>query len=293
MDVALARAVLEERRGSPLVELVPSTLGEPLLWPGLPAVAEVAAAQGVLLNVTTNGTWPGRGAAAWAEALLPMSRDVKLSWNGATAATAAAIMPGLDLVRAIDDLRAVLAVRDRLAAAGGRRCTISLQVTAQERNVGELADIVALAAELGVDRVKLNHLQLRGLARAEETLRASAAGVGRWNAAVAAAREAAAGSAGRRAVVLENALPLPLDPGDRASGGACPFAGREAWIHPDGRLAPCPHPAAEAGALGEFGSVATTPLGALWSAAPFRVFVARHLEEPVCQGCALRRPGGA
>ncbi|BDG04558.1 radical SAM/SPASM domain-containing protein [Anaeromyxobacter oryzae] len=295
MDPALACAILEERRGSALVEVIPSTMGEPLLWPGLPVLIARAAAQGVALNVTTNGTWPGLGSVGWAEALLPASRDVKISWNGATAAVAEAIMPGLSFARAVEDVRALVLVRDRLARAGTRRCTVTFQVTAQEANVAELPGIVALAARLGVDRVKLNHLQPRFPSLADASLRRSADAIGRWNTAVRAARGAAdaAQRAGGVAPVLENAVELRPDPADPAPRGPCPFAGREAWVHADGRLAPCPHPAAARGELGDFGSVDRTPLGELWAGTPFRAFVAGHLEHPVCRTCPFRRPGGA
>lgn len=296
MAPALALAVLEERRGSPLRELIPSTLGEPLLWPALPELLARAAAQGVRGSVVTNGTFPGRGAAAWAEVLVPTCRDVKISWNGATARTAAAVMPGLDLEAAIEGVRALVAARERHAAAGGARCSVSFQVTAREDNAAELAGIVRLAARLGVDRVKLNHLQVRSPDLAPLSLRRSPAAIRRWNAAVREVRAAAA-EAGERAPALENAVELAPDPADPAPRGPCPFAGREAWIHPDGRLAPCPHPDAAAGGLGDFGTVAEAPLGALWAAPALQAFVAPgpggHPVHPVCDGCALRRPGGA
>ena len=195
MAPALAAAVLEERRGTGLREVIPSTMGEPLLWAGLDRLLDACAAEGLALNVTTNGTFPGRGAEAWAEALLPVASDVKLSWNGATTSTAQAIMDGLDFGRAVEDARRFLAVRDRLAARGrasrwpgsgpatgwpgDRRATVTFQVTAQEANVGELADIVRLAARLGVDRVKVNQLQPRFPWLEERALTRSAEAIAR------------------------------------------------------------------------------------------------------------------
>jgi hypothetical protein len=41
----------------------------------------------VKLNLTTNGTFPGRGADAWAERIVPVGSDVKVSWKGATKET--------------------------------------------------------------------------------------------------------------------------------------------------------------------------------------------------------------
>src|SRR6266545_1831215 len=160
MDPALAERVVRDAAVAGLDEVIPSTMGEPLLWSGLDRLVDLCAELGLALNLTTNGTFPGRGAAAWAEKLVPVASDVKISWNGATPETAAAVMPGLDLARAIASARAFAAVRDARARPG-RRCRLSFQVTAQEANVGELAAIVRLAASLGVGRVKVNHLHVR------------------------------------------------------------------------------------------------------------------------------------
>ncbi len=295
MDPALAMAVLEERRGSALAQVIPSTLGEPLLWRGMDELLRACSRLGLLVNVTTSGTFPGRGAAAWGEALLPVASDVKISWNGASARVAEAIMSGLSFEAALENVRRFVAVRDRLAAQGARRATVSFQVTAQEANVAELPEMVRLAAQLGVDRVKLNHLQPWFPHLAPRSLRRSAESIARWNAAaagaLAVAEEVRLPSGAR--VAVQNAVALRPDPAAPAPSGPCPFAGREAWIHWDGRLAPCPHPAAARGELGDFGSVTEASLGALWGSAPFRACVARVPEPPVCRGCSFRRLGGA
>jgi MoaA/NifB/PqqE/SkfB family radical SAM enzyme len=294
MEVALAERLVHEAADAGVREIIPSTMGEPLLWGGMDRLADLCAERGLLLNLTTNGTFPLRGAAAWAERLAPVASDVKVSWNGATAATAEAVMAGLDFARAVENVRAFVAVRDRLARPG-RRCRVSFQVTAQEANVHELAGIVRLAASLGVERVKVNHLQPRLPHLAARSLRRSREGIRRWNAAVALARAAAEERrlASGDGVLLENVAPLAEDPAAPASAGPCRFVGREAWVHPDGRFAPCPHPAAARGELGDFGSVRTLPLREVWDGEPLRRLVATWEEHPVCRTCPLRRPGGA
>lgn len=294
MPTELALRVLDEARALGAREVIPSTMGEPLLWSGLDALLDRASQLGLSVNVTTNGTFPGRGAAGWAARLLPLASDVKISWNGATAATAEAIMPGLDFRAAVENVRALTARRDALAREGGPRAGITFQVTAQEENVGELAGIVRLASDLGVDRVKLNHLQPRLPGLAGRSLRRSAEAIARWNAAVGAAREEAERlCAAGRPIILQNAVALAPDPAAPAPRAPCPFVGREAWVHADGTFAPCPHPEAVRGGLGEFGSLADRPLAELWTAPAFTTFVARWEEHPVCGECPLRRPGGA
>jgi MoaA/NifB/PqqE/SkfB family radical SAM enzyme len=295
MAPAMAEAVLRDAAAAGAVEVIPSTMGEPLLWAGMDALLDQCAALGMALNLTTNGTFPGRGAEAWARRLVPVASDVKVSWNGATAATAEAIMPGLPFDRAIANVTAVVAARDAAVRAGGRRCRVSFQVTAQEANVGELAGIVRLAAALGVERVKVNQLQVRAPGLAALSLRRDAAAIRRWNAAVAEARaavEEAPLPSGAK-VLLENVAPLAEDPAAPAPTGPCPFVGREAWVHAGGRFAPCPHPAAARGELGEFGSLAERPLGEIWTDGRFRAFVERYEEHPVCRACPFRRMGGA
>ncbi len=295
MSPALASRVLLERRGTPLSEVIPSTMGEPLLWAGLDSMIDLCRELALALNLTTNGTFPGRGAASWAERLVPVGSDVKISWNGATARTAETIMPGLSFEDAAANARAFVAVRDARARAGQRRCRVSFQVTAQETNLRELPDIVRLAARIGVDRVKVNHIQPRLPGLEALSLRRSPEAIHRWNDAVvdvlAAAAETALPSGEK--VLLENVVPLAPDPDAPAPRGSCRFVGREAWIHADGRFAPCPHPAAIAGALGQFGSVRERPLGEIWESEAFRSFVERHEEHPVCRECPFRRPGGA
>ena len=277
--------------GPDLREVVASTRGEPLLWPGLEGLARSCAARGLALNVTTNGTFPGRGAAAWADLLIPVCSDVKVSWNAATPATAAALMPGLDWEAALGGVRALLRVRDRRRAAGDRASTVTFQVTAQERNVAELPQVVGLAAELGVDRVKVNQLQVHFAALAGEDLRRSAASRARWNAAVAGMRTAAAAGPApwipprlQHVEGWDEPRSVPYAP--------CPFLGEEAWVAVDGEFLPCPAPAGQEGALGRFGSLHQRSLGSIWESAAYRALVEEHAARTPCARCALRRPGG-
>src|SRR5262249_36728997 len=145
----------------------------------------------VKLNLTTNGTFPGRGAREWARCIVPVTSDVKVSWNGARAETAEAIMLGVRWEKVLANVRELVAVRDEHASAGGNWCRITFQLTVLETNTRELSDIVRLAASLGVDRVKGHHLwahfdQIRPL-----SMRRDPEAVARWNAAVREARDAA------------------------------------------------------------------------------------------------------
>jgi glycosyltransferase involved in cell wall biosynthesis/MoaA/NifB/PqqE/SkfB family radical SAM enzyme len=296
MDVALIRRVLEETAGRGLREIIPSTMGEPLMYKDFDAILDLCQEFGVKLNLTTNGTFPGRGAVEWAERIVPVTSDIKISWNGATAATHERIMVGTRWQKVLDNARAFIAVRDAHAAAGGDRCRVTFQLTFLESNVAELAAIVRLAAELGVDRLKGHHLWAHFGEIEALSMRRSPEAIERWNAAVREARAAAEAHrlpSGER-VLLENVFELdPSAVDDLAPTGACPFLGQEAWVSAQGRFDPCCAPDAQRRTLGEFGDLTERSFAEVWSGEKYRTLTRTYRNRALCIGCNMRKPGGS
>jgi pyruvate-formate lyase-activating enzyme len=143
--VELIREVVAETAADGLREIIPSTMGEPLLYEGFEEIIDLCHEYGVKLNLTTNGTFPAAARGRGRSASCPVTSDVKISWNGATAETHEAIMVGTRWEEVLANARTFIAVRDAHAAAGGNRCRVTFQLTFLESNVGELADIVRLA----------------------------------------------------------------------------------------------------------------------------------------------------
>ncbi|HEY0015285.1 MAG TPA: glycosyltransferase [Longimicrobium sp.] len=293
MPLELLRRVLEDSRDTPLREIIPSTMGEPLVYRHFDDVVDLCAEHGLLMNLTTNGTFPRRGAQEWARRLVPILSDVKISWNGATRQTHEAIMLGTRWDRVLDNLRVFVGERDAQARAGGHRARVTLQLTFLQTNVAELADIVRLASSLGVDRVKGHHLWAHFKAIRPLSMRRSAESIGRWNQAVHEARRAADDHPlpdGRR-VLLEN-FHL-LDPGavaDMAQGARCPFLGREAWVSAEGRFDPCCAPDTQRRTLGEFGDLNFVGIHDVWNGEPYRRLQDTYTSHPLCRGCNMRQP---
>jgi molybdenum cofactor biosynthesis enzyme MoaA len=129
MDISLIRRVLEESQGTPLREIIPSTMGEPLIYRYMDEIIDLCAQYGVKLNLTTNGTFPGRGAQAWAERIVPVASDVKISWNGARKETQESIMLGTRWENVLENVRSFIRVRDAYAADGANRCRVTFQLT--------------------------------------------------------------------------------------------------------------------------------------------------------------------
>ena len=293
MNISLVRRILEESRGTPLREIIPSTMGEPLLYRHMDEIIDLCTEYGVRLNLTTNGTFPRRGAQAWAERIVPVASDVKISWNGARKETQEAIMLGTRWETVLDNVRIFIKMRDAHASAGGNRCRVTFQLTFLEKNVRELADIVRLAAQLGVDRVKGHHVWAHFKEIESLSMRRSEEAIATWNKAVQAAYGATElyRLPDGRKVLLDNIFPLGKGAVvDIAPDAECPFLGQEAWVSAEGRFDPCCAPDALRRTLGEFGNLYEKSMNDIWQGKEYKRLLVTHRNNPMCRGCNMRRP---
>lgn len=295
MPFEMIEKVIAEAAPNGLREIIPSTMGEPLLYDQFEGIIELCQRYGVKLNLTTNGTFPRLGVAEWARRIVPVTSDVKISWNGATKATHEAIMVGSKWETVLENARTFIAIRDAHAAGGGNRCRVTFQLTFLESNVHELADMVRLAIDLGVDRVKGHHLWAHFDEIRDQSMRRNAESIGRWNAAVLEAREVAAQKPlpNGKHVLLENIFLLDEKATqDLAPGGPCPFLGQEAWVSALGRFDPCCAPDAQRRSLGEFGNMHERSFMEIWNGEGYRALTSTYRNRPLCLGCNMRKPVG-
>jgi glycosyltransferase involved in cell wall biosynthesis/MoaA/NifB/PqqE/SkfB family radical SAM enzyme len=293
MPIDLVRRVIAEGAVNGLREVIPSTMGEPLLYEDFEEILALCRAHDVKLNLTTNGTFPRHGARGWAERIVPVTSDVKISWNGARSETHESIMLGAQWDKVLENVRAFIEVRNLHAAAGGNRCRVTFQVTFLETNVAELGDIVRLAIELGVDRVKGHHLWAHFDEIKSLSMRRGPESIARWNKAVLDARAAAAERTlpSGNHILLENIFPLGDGAeDDLAPGGACPFLGQEAWVSAEGRFDPCCAPDAQRRTLGELGNLHDQGLMEIWTGESYQRLVRTYPSRPLCLGCNMRKP---
>jgi MoaA/NifB/PqqE/SkfB family radical SAM enzyme len=223
MELDVLQRVVEELFPT-LVELHPSNLGEALLWPWFPRLCEELERHGVLLDLTTNGTLLTDARIAL---LRPVARDVKVSFDGATAVTFERLRRGASFDGVCANVRRlVCALRGAPA-----RPTVALQMTLLRSNYRELPALVRLAAELGADRVKAYHLFSFTEAMDGESLMHD---LSVWPPVLAEAlREGE-----RLGVDLQCAEPEAVGAHD-LSPGACHLPWHEAWIDLDGAVLPC------------------------------------------------------
>lgn len=293
MDFHIIEDVLKQIDTSQLIELIPSTMGEPLLYKNFEDIISICDTYSIKLNLTTNGTFPKKSAQEWAELIVPVTSDVKISWNGADKITAEKIMRGIDFEKNIQNLRDFIKVRDQIHKEGGNFCRVTLQVTFLEINHEELPELVKMAAELGVNRIKGHHLWAHFDEIKSLSMRRDKASIEKWNKTVQLAFKAIEKYklANGECILLDNFYEIDgLNNDQLLPNAICPFLGREAWIAWDGRLNPCCAPDEQRRGLGDFGNVTTESFLEIWNGQGYNHLVENYLSYDLCKSCNMRRP---
>lgn len=293
MPIATIRKVIQEAAGTPLREIIPSTMGEPLMYKNFDEIINICHEYGLKLNLTTNGSFPAKGAKKWAELLVPILSDIKISWNGASKEVHEKIMIGSKWEAVTENLKTFLDVRDKYFSKTQKRCSVTLQLTFLESNLLELYDIVKMAIGLGVDRVKGHHLWVHFEEIKNLSMRRNEASVQRWNTEVKRLyelRDAMLLPNGKK-VILENFTILSKEGvEDLAPGGPCPFLGKEAWINPEGKFSPCCAPDELRKTLGNFGNVNEGKLEDIWQSNQYKNLQKNYFNHELCKTCNMRKP---
>lgn len=292
MDINLMRKVLEESRGSPLKEIIPSTMGEPLLYRHFDAIIDLCHEFNVKMNLTTNGTFPKYGATEWAKKIVPIGSDVKISWNGSTKKTSELIMIGSNFEQRVQNVRDFIKIRDQIAAQGENFCRVTFQLTFIETGLDEIPEVVKLAASLGVNRVKGHHLWVFTKEMENESMRRSKEAIQRWNQIAEQAIDAAEKYRlpNGEKVLLENIYPLDENAeNELVPQGECPFLGKEAWVSAEGRFGPCCAPNEDRNKLGDFGTLNDQSIQDIWESDAYRALQKNYLKHSVCKRCNMRK----
>jgi radical SAM protein with 4Fe4S-binding SPASM domain len=273
-------------------------LGEPLLVRDLVDMVRVAAARGVEVGFNTNGTLLTE---AKGRALI----EAGLSWlcvsiDGATAETFESIRDGANFQRVVANTRAFAEQRRRL---GATQLDLAITFVAMRSNVAELPDLVALAAELGVPRVRVQNLshdfddcdpagsyaEIREFARHEALWHDDDTATAQRIFAKADDLATALGVDLRLpevTAVEAPAVPVAVTPRD----ARCSWPWDGAYVTHDGTVQPC------CMVMGSdrvgLGNVSTESFPVVWRARDYERFRDGLMSGPaheVCQGCSVYR----
>lgn len=157
-----------------LREVIPSTMGEPLLYSKFAELLDYCLAARIPLNLTTNGSFPGvwRTCEGMAK-LVRACSDIKVSCMGFSEDVVREMMPGLTFEKWKENVERLLEVADGVKQAEGccaengdkngarnsdknGAATVSLQVTLHKKMLSQVREILAWAESTGIARVKWN-----------------------------------------------------------------------------------------------------------------------------------------
>lgn len=276
-----------------VIEIIPSTMGEPLMYKGIERIFALSQEHNIKINLTTNGTFPKLNVKDWAKLIVPNTTDVKISLNGATRETVESVMQGLDFEKAIENVKVLVSERNKHFEMTGYYCRISFQLTFMQNNMHELVNIIKLAAELGVDRVKGHHLwahfkEIRAL-----SMRDNKQSIEKWNTYVKHAYVAQEKyrKPNGEVVILENIIPLHENEGyEVPEDYECPFLTKELWISATGDISPCCAPDNLRKSLGNFGNIETTSLEEVLKSPTYLDLAKKYKSKSLCKSCNMRKP---
>ncbi|MDR2058476.1 MAG: radical SAM protein [Dysgonamonadaceae bacterium] len=293
MKFELVERIFNEAAKLGVKEIIPSTMGEPLLYNEIEKIFELSEQYNIKINLTTNGTFPKKTAEEWAKIIIPNTTDIKISWNGATAETSEKIMTGSNFSKTLGNTKKLIAFRNQHFVETGYYSRITFQLTFMQNNMRELADIVKLAAVLGVDRVKGHHLWTHFDEIKPLSMKSTKESVAKWNEYVKqayGAQEKYRKPNGEK-VLLENIVPLT----DNEQTGVpesyeCPFLERELWISATGKISPCCTPDNLRQSLGDFGNIENTTIQEVLASLTYKRLVENYKNVALCKTCNMRKP---
>ncbi|MHA1278426.1 MAG: radical SAM/SPASM domain-containing protein [Candidatus Helarchaeota archaeon] len=294
MDFKIIERVITNTAQFGLKEIIPSTMGEPLLYKYFEQMIELIEKYGLKINLTTNGTFPVFDIEEWGKRILQVASDIKVSINGATKALAEKIMTGIDFEKQLTNISILVKQRDEIRSEGVNYPTISFQVTFLEKNLQELPLLLKLAIQMNIDRLKGHHLWVTWPELQSESLRRNSNSISRWNQMVDKLYYIA------DKFRLKNGKKIKLDNFYKISKNylvkgiprewKCPFLGKEAWIAWDGTFNVCCAPDNLRKSLGTFGNVNKHNFMDLWESKKYHKLVKTWGSHDVCKNCNMRRP---
>jgi MoaA/NifB/PqqE/SkfB family radical SAM enzyme len=293
MKFEIVEKVFNEAIRLGVKEIIPSTMGEPLIYKNIIKIFELSQKHNIKINLTTNGTFPSLSVKDWTKLIVPNTSDIKISWNGATKETAEKIMLGLNYKQVLENVKSLISLRDEHYSKTGYYCSVTFQLTFMQNNMHELADIIKLAALLGVDRVKGHQLWTHFDEIKNLSMKATKKNIEKWNEYVKQAyetQEKFRKSNGEK-VMLENIIPIH----EEDSKGVpeqyeCPFLTKELWISATGNISPCCAPDNLRKSLGFFGNIETTTIEDVLQSPVYTELISNYKTKELCKNCNMRKP---
>jgi len=272
MDSTLLENILDEVLKLQVKEIIPTTMGEALLYKHFSIFIDKIKGTSTKLNLTTNGTFLKK----WQDRLLPILSDIKISINSINKVVNEKIMIGDQTEQKIQDIKNFIALRNEKFP----NVSITLQVTFLKSNLDELENIIKFGIENGVNRIKGHHLWINfDEIKNESLLRDPKL----WNQFIHRIEKY------RKDINLVNFEKITSSNGSIPEEYICPFLGNELWIDFNGDYNICCAPSDKRVVLGSWGNFQTHSIENLFNSENYTKLINSYKEQDICRTCPLRK----
>ncbi len=282
MNQKLLEKSIDEAIKIGVKEIIPTTMGEPLLYKYFDTFIDKLSKSSVKLNLTTNGTFPNLGVKQWADKLLPILSDIKISINSTDAKVNESIMVNDNTEKKLEDIKTFVELRDALYP----NVSITLQVTFLTSNLGYLENIIKFAIENNIDRMKGHQLWITYDEIKDQSLQNSTEKINKWNNFIDKIDKY------RKNIKLVNfeKLKSQNDTNFLPKDYDCPFLGEELWIDYNGDFNICCAPSDKRKTLGNWSNINDRKIIDIFNSNQYRELYKNYKIRDVCKVCPLRRP---
>jgi MoaA/NifB/PqqE/SkfB family radical SAM enzyme len=229
----------------------------------------------------------------WASLIIPVTSDTKISLNGATNKTAEQIMTGLNFKNQLQNIREFVNFRDKYFHETGFYSRISLQLTFLQNNMSELPEIIKLAAQMGIDRIKGHHLWTHFPEIENLSFKRDKKSMQAWNKIVDKAyktSEQYRKPNGEKILLEQFSYLKSSETKEVPYEYNCPFLTKELWVSASGKISPCCAPDEQRNSLGDFGDYPKTTLLDVLESRLYQDLVKNYKSHPLCKTCVMRKP---
>lgn len=285
MPKELLETLLHQAIESGVQEIIPSTMGEPLMYPYFKEtfVEILTNSPTTKLNLTTNGTFPKYGVEKWGEMLLPITSDTKISLNGISPTNNEKIMIGVCTENSIENIKNYLKIRDSVRKSYAVHIpTVTLQVTFMRDSLQGIEEVIKFAIDYNVDRVKGHHLWVTHPELKHNDLR-TPENEGLWDNFIEKIEPY------KKQIKLEGFVKLAQENLQDPDGYECPFLGKELWIDHTGKYNVCCAPSNLREYLGNFESVHNLPINDFFQQSSYIELIHNYKNKNPCDNCLLRK----
>ncbi len=292
MPKAWIKDIFTEAKELGIKEIIPSTMGEPLMYKNIEDFFVLAKETGIKINLTTNGTFPKKKMEEWSKLIIPVTSDTKISFNGSTEETATLVMKKINYTEQINKIKEFVTYRNEHFKKTGFYSRITLQLTFMQNNMHELSDIVKLSAALDIDRIKGHHLWTHFKEIEHLNFKKDESSMNKWNKIVDEAKDTAEkhrkpdGSK----VLLDQIEYLKLSENKEVPKEYnCPFLEKELWISATGKISPCCAPDEQRDSLGDFGNYPETKIKDVLESEKYKDLAKNYKNHSLCKKCVMRK----